>query len=81
MRRLEGWRNFLLVESFLAWSGWALWLLQPKGGYTAELLGAFPPIIYAVGGTVFLGILGRAGKSFAETWTENRRREKEEKTT
>ena len=65
---LAGYRNVLLIESFMLFSLATLLIVKPPSGYTAELLYAVGSFVLMVGGVVVAGITARAANKVADKW-------------
>lgn len=63
-----GYRNLLLIESYLAFSVLIVWMVRPATGYTPELLAAVGSLLLMVGGVVVAGITARAANKIADRW-------------
>lgn len=65
---LYGWRNVILIESFLVFAFLMARTVRPPTGYTAELLYAIAYLIGVAGGVVVAGIAARAANKMADRW-------------
>jgi hypothetical protein len=66
--RLAGYRNVLLILSYLGWTLIVLRLSEPPSGFTPDLIYALSTLIAWVGGIVVAALTARAANKIADRW-------------